>query len=877
MPFGNTGGERDDNLPQAKGRALTVRQLFGLVLLAAVVFTGAWRMEGPPTTGAASSASPSHAAGTRPATTNLAAAGPQVASAAELDGFLSFITGNNEPNVRRVGVTRLLENGSVEAVGRLVDVLTNSKDVAAKLAVSDAVAEFRHPPVALVAPLITALNDDKPELVSAALSALRGFDNGTVIEQLEAAALDTKSETSRRTVAIRAMGELGGEIRAIAALTRIVGGGDAALRDAALAALRQATGEVFADAAAVAVWWEKTKATSETDWLRQRNHRLYRRIGELEVVNGGIGKRLVDALRDLHVRTPEAERPKLLLGFLRDPLAAVRGLGLDLINVRITDRKGVGAEIKAQLGKMIADADVVVRGRVANVVGDLRLKKSGEVDTLLSALGQEQDSGVRQAQLKALAQLDDARSIPAAIEHLHDPQPAVVAEAARALGALARPDHAPAESTTATVAALSTRFAKLDLQDNPTREAFLTAMGQIGSVQFRDTFRAESVEDRSVSIRQAAVRGLASIGDEAAAKDLCGLLTSSEPRVRLAAADALGKCGRSEGELTKLAERLDAPGEPDASVRERAWSSYKAIVQRLPVDQRVTASDRFAGSADATAQHRRLELLKEAEPKFGQLPEDRRSEALERMAQAHLTLGEFKAAAGRFDQAAKLVPDRASERFGVLASQAVAALLRSGDDAEAIGRIKTMVEKSAAPVIPHGAQLGKAVLDAVTARVEMSPDSALALIAAASPLAGRLGSDFGIRFDTLRRRAEDRHAAVRDAEIDRLLKTLATDPEAAKRLTSLGRDVVLPRLHAALAARPTTTAPADLAETALIALGRQLAAEWKGYAPGCPPAERTAALAALEALFKPAAQPPVPATRAAPPPTSQPASVSAGS
>ncbi|MFQ5424303.1 MAG: HEAT repeat domain-containing protein [Phycisphaerae bacterium] len=804
-------------------------------------------------------------------------AGPQAASAAELDGFLSFITGNNEPNVRRVGATHLLENGSVEAVARLVDVLTNGKDLAAKLAVSDAVAEFRHPPVSLVAPLITALNDDTPELVSAALSALRGFDNGTVIEQLEAAALDTKSDMSRRTVAIRAMGELGGEIRAIAALTRIAGGGDATLRDAALAALRQATGEAFADAAAVAAWWENTKATSETDWLRQRNHRLYRRIGELDAVSGRLGTRLVDALRELHVRMPEAERPKLLLGFLRDPLAAVRGLGLDLINVRITDRKEVGAEIKAQLGKMIADPDVVVRGRVANVVGDLRLKKSGEVDTLLAALGQEQDPGVRQAQLKALAQLDDARAIPAAITHLNDPEPTVVAEAARALGALARPDHAPAESIAATAAALSKSFAEPAVREDSVREAFLTAMGQIGSAQFRDTFRAELAEDRSISIRQAAVRGLALIGDEAAAKDLCGLLTSREPRVRLAAADALGKCGRSEGELTKLAERLDASGEPDGSVRERAWSSYKAIAQRFPVDQHVTASDRFAGSADVTAQHRCLELLKEAEPKFGQLPEDRRSEAFERMARAHLALDEFKAAAGRFDQAAKLVPDRASERFGVLASQSVAALLRGGDDAEAIGRIKTIVGNSAAPVIPHGALLGKAVLDAVSARVDTSPESALTVMAAASPFAGRLGPTFGTQLEALRRRAEDRHTVMRDAEIDRLLKALATDPKAGTRLTALGRDAVLPRLHAALAARPTTTAPADPAETALIALGTQLATEWKGYAPGCPPAERIAALAALEALFKPAARPPAPATRATPPPTSQPASVPAGS
>ncbi len=104
--------------------------------------------------------------------------------------------------------------------------------------------------------------------------------------------------------------------------------------------------------------------------------------------------------------------------------------------------------------------------------------------------------------------------------------------------------------------------------------------------------------------------------------------------------------------------------------------------------------------------------------------------------------------------------------------------------------------------------------------------------------------------------ARDDLAAKRDASIDALLSSMASDPGAGAGLVAYGRDLVLPRLHTKLTAMQTTTSPADDIQDRLVELAKELASEWPGYEPGCPPEERTRALEALKAYCGPSSSGP---------------------
>lgn len=812
--------------------------------------------------------------GSQPAPAAQPAPQPPTAAADELQNHLRLITGDNQPDARRFGATKLLEIASPEAVAHLAAVLRDNGKAAGRQAVCEAIGGFSHPAPALAEPLLELVGTDQPALGAALTTALRQFDNGFVVDRLQTLIQDTTQALPRRAAAVSVLGALGDDIKAIKALVAIVHDNPGALRDAALKSLEAAAGLSLPDTGAVATWWEQNAKLSPTEWLRIRNRRLHRTIHDLQAERGSLIRRLTDAHREAHLRTDEAGRPALLLKYLDNPLPAIRDLGLDLINVRITDRKDVSPDMKSRLVAMIPDPDPALRQKVARLAGALRA--DGAVDKLLAALPQEPDPAVRASQLKALGQLDDARAIPVVVDRLSDRVPSVVADAALAVGNLARKNHAPAETAASVTDALNQRFKSVSDDDVLLKEAFLTAMKKLGTPVFRPLFLAELAPERNVRIRRAAIGGLAGFGDEAAAASLRPLLASPDPEIRLAAADGLSACGKGEADLAELAKHLDGATEPDVRVRERAWASYETIARRLSPDVQVGLAGRFARPGDAPAQRRRLALLKMAEPNFDKLDAARRSEALELMAQSHLELQDYPGAAARFAQAAGLVPEASSERFGTLAAQAMAAQMRHGDDAAAVTRAKTLTSTNPGSVAAHAALIGRTILAEVDRRLQ-GPDhaAALRLLDLSAPLSTALGAEFANGSASRRTRAEGLRDAARDLEIDRLLRSLGSDPEAAKKLATMG-PAVLPRLHARLAASPTTTAQAESLEPALVDLAQKLAPQWKRYAPGCPPEQRAAALDALKAVFAPAKPKPVPAATAAGQPSTQPASRPAG-
>ncbi len=801
---------------------------------------------------------------------------PTAASPQQLDEFLRLVTGKNEPDVRLMGARRLLEAGrdanQTEMVAdRLVGVLTaDPPDLSAQTAVCEAVADASAPPVSLIEPLLSLLGggDARPGLNQAVTHALRRFESGLVIHHVQRIATDTGAAVERRKPAVRALGETGDRIEAVAALVQLTQDSSEPIRQEALRALTRATGVRHVDAAGAAAWWEAHKSMSQPQWLTKINELRGEQIRTLRERAGKLTNRLVASYRESYVATAEADRLAKLLVYLGDGLSEIRNLGLDLINVRITDRKELSGEIKARLLEMIADPVPELRRRAVGMVGDLRLTDA--VPALLKALAAEPDYRLRAAQISAVGRLDGVTAIKVLIRRLDDQAPAVVSEAALALARISRRVHDNPQTVDAITTALSKRFEKVSTDDEALRVRFLEAMTLVGAECFRTVFQREMEADRLEGVRQAAIFGMGNFADTAAADAVEPLIGDSSPPIRRSATEALGRCGRRRSDLNGLSNHLDSAGEADQAVRDAAWESYIQVASRLPPQDIPVISDLFAKKGDPVAQRRRLDLLRlltGPQQKIKKLSAQQQIGVLERVADAQSALGDATAAAASLEQALALAADSSRPEYAPLTARLVAALFHGGRDeavVESIAAFSNVVTSTDSPVDPS--PVVQAVAAGVRSRSQAASDAAafqgvLAMIDALSGPAGALGSEYAETLSTVRGET----VARRDAAMDRLLDKIANDDAAQAGLLAYGKDLVLPKLHAKLAGMsPTTTAPADTVEDDLIGLARQLEPQWPGYELGCPAEQRANALDQLKATWSssPPPKPPVSPTTA---------------
>lgn len=885
---------------------------------------------------------------------------PDVSVSEELDELVGLIAGNNTPEARELGARSLLRRGSQIAARRLADILTGSSDLAAKQAVCRSIAAFgvskrlrarssepntgasttpadaKLPADILVWPLLGLLGDHGRELDEAIVLALRRFDDSIVIPRLEALAGGAKgggthaaSSDSRdgqsgeslvkQEAAIRALGFMGDELQAVGVLVSLLGGGSGTgehgptefatgirIRTAVLDAMAQATGVQHRNTASALAWWETHRSMAPLQWLQDVNARRIDQINHLRVEKELLTQRLVGAYRDAYLKTAEAQRPKRLLAFLSDESNAVRGLGLDLINAMITDRKDVGPEIKARLEEMINEGDSQVRREVAVMVGDLRL--AGAVVRLVEALATEEDYDVRAVQVAALGRLDDDAAIRVVIARLDDEAPEVVKEAALALGTLARKGHADPEVVETVVVALLKRFSQIpetrradpavagDDQATVTsrggstadpvdlRERFIEAMGHIGDERFRAVFRSELDARHSIRTRRAAISGMGSFADAAAAEELRKYVSAAEPEIRLAAAQALGRCGHQQEDLDALLGHLDGSQESSATVRDRAWDGYQAVVQRLSPRSQLGAAARFSNPGDLPAQRRRLSLLRALEAdeqRYAALSTGERSSLLEAVVDAQFELGQYEAVAkylenalGSGQQVGTTSAPVAGRRF--LAVRLVAALLKAGRDKDAVARLReyagrTVVNDSGDPGTTTALTLDGPGLDEATlvflseakGRLAAAGDavqfSALfELVKLASPVISAITPPVAQQLAGVKSEA----MAQREAVVSRLLNAALASSEAEPQLLAFGSEIVLPEVLSRLEEHSSTADSAADIEMRLVALARKLVPAWPGYTSDTSPLEREAALAALRRL-----QPNAKAQAETPPPS----------
>lgn len=783
----------------------------------------------------------------KPSPTTSAAAEP-AATTQRMDENILLIRGNNTPEARKLGATRLLEIGGDEAVARLMSVLAGDPpDLAAQLAVCGAIADFERPPAALVEALLAMLGDTRPGVIEAVTRAIRRFDSTVVVGRLRPIAEDAAYARPRRMAAIRALGVLSDDIQAIGVLAGLLEDTDRAIRHAALAAFNEATGAGMSDPEAALNWWRRASSLTQEKFLKALIESRAQQVQRIRNDRSELTRRLVVASREAYLNTAEPNRPRFLQSLLADDVAALRLLGLDLVNDMITDRREINPETKARIVELTTDPDSKVCLRAARIVGDLRL--SNAVTKLMEASSRELDDDVRAAQVSALGRLDDLSALPALIERLNDDAPAVVGEAAISVGTLLRRGQQLPPDSDQMISRIRDRYARLGPPDNDLREKFLTAMAAIGAREFRSIFEREMTEGRTPRIRRAAIAGLAGYEDAAAAGLIRPLTFSPDAEIRLAAIDALGKCGSTEDDLATLQGHLHVDREPDAAIRQHAWDSYLSVAQRLPAETRIRISDQFDRPDDKTAQRRRIELLRALRTdaaRFEELPREDRIDVFERIADAQLELGEYTAASASLEQAMGLVADMQSNQYAHLANGSIAALLKGREDAAALKRVGEFFDgQQVNGELTDPLPIAETIRREVAARIAAAKDAtgfaeARNLLEMSSDFARKAGEPFANDLAAMR----EELAAKRNADVSRLLDAIATDPEAESKLFQLGRQAVLPQVYLRLTRQTDATASPEV-EARLLRLAKRLAPNWQGYEPNGNEEQRRGAMESL--------------------------------
>lgn len=776
----------------------------------------------------------------------------------ELEEHIRLITGRNTLEAREIGARKLLRGGAEAGTRRLVAILEESNDWAAKQAVCQAIAGLpAPPPTILIEPLMALLGTHSEAMDELFVRALHRFDAGSFIPRLKALAGDPLLELARRKAAARALGQTGDKLPAVAALMDLISTDGDGLRATVLDALAVATGVRHADPASALKWWGPRRNMTQLQWLSEVNRRRSNLINLLRAENDDLIRRLVTVYRESYQRATEAQRPQRLLDFLGDESAAIRGLGLDLINTMITDRQEVTDPAKSRLVEMIADPDPVVRRSAALIVGDLR--PAGAFERLRDTLNTERDFRVRLAQVVALGGMDDPRAIPVLIGRMEDDSSEVTGAAVSALGMLARRGQAEEKLREELSETLLNRYRSISEDDDLLRQQFLEALARIGSKSARPVFLREMDPRRSVRIRRAAMAGLASFADAQAAEQIRPALKSAGAEIRLSAVQALGRCGQGSEDLDALLPCIDTSQESNPVVREQAWESYLAIASRMPPQAQIQTAASFARPGDRTAQRQRLELLKALQnhPKhYEPLSSKERLELLEGLSDARFELGEYEAAATGLKEIMEMLGDAKALPFESAAARRITALLRANRDEEALS---CLGDTAAAILAIDKERDPSGLIEAVLAEVRTRLESA-ALSEEFSGLIKLYLACETVRASRKMAATQDLSRLLeqitkrRDARIASLLDTLGDNTDVNQKLIAFGPEFVLPQIHARLIGPATTSAPAGKNETSLVEMARTLAPGWSGYVPGCPPQERAAALARLNEII---ATPPV--------------------
>ena len=478
---------------------------------------------------------------------------------------------------------QLLKRTYPQAAAALRGFLEANDNRPAQIAVAQAIATGAGDNKQFIDPLMAMLTGAEASVRGPAAKALATYKNHGVHARLMKLVHNPKTERAVRLEVITILQGLLDK-KAVDALIQLLDDRDAAIRDAAAAALTTLTSiRTFGnDPVRWKIWWQQNRNRPRTVWVADLAESLARAKAAVEAENVLLREWVVKAVPALYARTPAAGKDAALLGYLKAPLAVIRMAGLELTNRQILDGAKIPPELAQQIHVLLTDKDDRVRRSSALLVANLNGDEA--VKMLLARLKVETSQSVREGLLIALGQLGDAKTVPAVLAEIASKYENVAAAAALALARIAR-KHPLADAQREKVArVLVERYRQIGptADGSALREALLTAMGIVPNKAVTAVL-LDALKDQAATVRQVAVNGLARLGQPKLAASIVPLISDADRGVRQAAIVAVGKLDGAT-HLQTILERTRPSVESDVAVQKKAWDVIMPILQEAKPD-----------------------------------------------------------------------------------------------------------------------------------------------------------------------------------------------------------------------------------------------------------------------------------------------------
>ncbi len=582
-------------------------------------------------------------------------------------------------------------------------------------------------------------------------------------------------------------------------------------------------------------WWSQNKEKKPYEWISDMASGLARSRDVIQAENAQLRARLARAMNDIYTATPTAQRDKMLLDMLRDPLPDIRAVAVQIAESRFANNEPLTEEHVADIRAMLSDESDNVRRAAAMFMSHGNDKEATRL--LMNRLKVEQSPAVCEAILTALGQLRSVAAAKAIINSIDSDNPKVAASAALALSRIVEKQPLDGKERDDAADAIIKRYRRNGHSSSEgivLREALLTAMSVIGGDNEFIPILEKALEDPNATVRLAAVKGLAKLGDAKSVDFLIAIVRDEDRGVRQAAIAAIGILDGPH-HLDTILERTDPAVESAAAVRDQAWQVAMGILGQADAD---TLSGVVAGLADRSdAVAHRIEIMKML---VGLL----KSEKSPKLPDVQRELGLALAAADRpaeaaasFAEAYEFYVAGQSDKTEQVWVEWTDALL-AADDPSVIKIIAGQKDQDA---------FEKAVvrlLERLETLVKQKDwDSAVLL---ANQAKTQLGEKLGPRqADTLGRIVNEAKQARDEAdrqEVSRLAAQLTNNDEATRKaavdkLRAMGAKAVKPLLEE-LEKTITAKSPVAAMEKAILDVLAQIAPTFTGYNVDSPLADR---------------------------------------
>jgi len=493
---------------------------------------------------------------------------------------------NAKLSVRITFAAELLKADWPEALEAVLELLDNSGAAGTCVPICVTIAGNGNPKLDYVDALLKLLADADASVRDYAAAALSRYENPSVTHRLVTLVRDDSVAMSARIAAIDAIAQLADSHQAVRILISLLNGGDTDIDAAPLRALARVSGEdQGTDGQKWREWWAGVENMTQAQWLghqlklaKQREKVHTERIQRFEGL-------LVSAYEQAYAQADNGAKQQKLKSYLSDAEEVIRLLAIDIIRREIGEGGRPSEEVATDLRSRLSDPSARVRRGVLSVLAHLR--EPTDATNVIGLLQTEKDVTVRLAAIITLGELSNAQANPVLLAELqrNPANPACKLEAARSLGRLNTKGSAEDRDLSAVIAALKSEY------DNSTansdlRAELVFAMASISDVSFATTLVAH-LQDSRVNVRTRCVAGLRQIGDRKHLDAILPLAADPDAGVRGEAASTIGVLGSQDHHLSTLLGRLKGDTEPNISVRNNVWESFKSILSTKPPAEQV--------------------------------------------------------------------------------------------------------------------------------------------------------------------------------------------------------------------------------------------------------------------------------------------------